>query len=263
MTTIEAHGLAVDYADSPRALAGVDLTVRGGELVVVLGPNGSGKSTLVKCLAGILTPDEGEVRLDGADVLRMDARERSRSIAVLPQELRSLTDVTVEAFALGGRYGHLGLLRRPLARDRELVQRALELGDAADLAERLVTELSGGQRQRVLLARAIAQEASLWLVDEPTSSLDPEHQLSVFALLSREVHEAGRGALVVTHDLNLASQFATRVLLLERGRLVAEGTAAEVLRPEVLEPVYGPDLVYGTLRSRGAGEKPFVLPWLE
>ena len=130
----------------------------------------------------------------------------------------------------------------------------------ADLGGRLMTELSGGQRQRVLVARALAQEARVWLVDEPTASLDPEHQIHVFGLISRTVQH-DRAAIVVTHDLNLASQFATRLALVDDGRLVAEGTVEEVLRREVLEPVYGPALHFGTRRHADGSERPFVLPW--
>ena len=137
-------------------------------------------------------------------------------------------------------------------------------------AERPLSELSGGQLQRVLIARALAQQADVLLVDEPTSSLDPEHQIGVFELVARLTRE-GRAAVVVTHELNLASQFATRLLLINEGRAVAEGTVDEVLRKEVLEPVYGRHLAYGTLPVRTgprAGEshadeqRPFVVPWL-
>jgi iron complex transport system ATP-binding protein len=134
---------------------------------------------------------------------------------------------------------------------------ALAEADAADLCGRLLSRLSGGQRQRVLVARALAQEADLLLFDEPTASLDPEHQVRVFALIG-ELARRGRAAVVATHELSLASRFATRAVLLDRGRARASGTAEEVLAPAVLEPVYGRHLWYG----RGPGGRPVVVPWL-
>ena len=130
----------------------------------------------------------------------------------------------------------------------------------ADLADRPLPALSGGQRQRALVARALAQEARLLLVDEPTNALDPEHQLQVFDLIAG-LADHGRAAVVVTHDLNLASQFATRVVLLDEGQKVADGPVGEVLVREVLEPVYGPNLRYASWSVPGGGERPVVLPW--
>ena len=255
---LQAHGLMFEYPGAIRAVNGFDLSFEAGELLVVIGPNGSGKTTLLKLLAGLLEPLEGEVKLDGEPLETLSARARARRIAVVPQFLRSLPDITVEDFVLGGRYGYLGMFQQETARDREVVQRALQDADLADLAERLVSQLSGGQRQRVLIARALAQEAEVLLVDEPSNSLDPEHQIRVFELLASLTRE-GRGALVVTHDLNLASQFASRILVVREGRPVTSGSPAEVLRREVLEPIYGPNLRYGTFP--GTEDHPFVLPW--
>jgi iron complex transport system ATP-binding protein len=257
---VEARGVVHDYPGPLRALHGADLELRRGELLVVIGPNGSGKSTLLRCLAGLLAPTQGQVLLDGRPLHELGPRERARRLAVVPQYLPALPDLTVQAFTLGGRYSWLGRWRGPQLHDLEVVRAALRDCDAAELGGRLLTELSGGQRQRVLIARALAQEAGALLVDEPTSSLDPEHQVRVLALLERLV-DGGRAALVVTHDLNLAGQFADRVALLDAGRVVANGSVEQVLRREVLEPVYGRHLHYGRLGGAG-GERPFVLPWL-
>ena len=257
---LEGRGVAHVYPGDVRALDGVDVLVREGELLVVIGPNGSGKSTLLRALAGLLVPTRGDVRAGGDPVRALDPRERARRVAVVPQYLPALPEVSVEAFALGGRYAWLRPWRGPDARDLEHVRAALESCDALDLAARDMRELSGGQRQRVLVARALAQEARAVLVDEPTSSLDPEHQVRTFELLAQLACD-GRGALVVTHDLNLASQFADRVALLDGGRVVAEGRVAEVLTRDVLEPVYGRHLHYGELPVVGGGARPFVLPW--
>lgn len=262
MTLLEARGLVHEYQGGFRALDGVDFALADGELAVAIGPNGSGKTTLLRRLAGLLAGGPGDVRLGGRVLASLSPRERAKRIAFVPQALIALPEVTSLDFVLGGRYGHLGFWRQLAGVDREVARRALADADAAEFEARLLVELSAGQRQRVLVARALAQEADLLLVDEPTSSLDPEHQISVFALLARLTCE-GRGVLVVTHDLNLASQFATRVSLLDRGRVVATGSAREVLRREVLEPVYGKNLRYGSWPGPTPGEeRPFVVPWL-
>lgn len=259
---LQAKGLAFEYPGPLKALAGADLELREGELLVVLGPNGSGKSTLLRCLAGLEVPLAGSVELMGEPVLATEVRERARRVAVVPQYLPGLPGVDVHDFVLGGRYAWLRPWRGPARDDLDAVAAALRSADAAELGARGLDELSGGQRQRVLIARALAQEARVLLVDEPTSSLDPEHQVAVFELLAR-LAGAERGAVVVTHDLNLASQFADRVVLMHRGRTVAGGTVDEVLRREVLEPVYGEHLHYGRIAAADGRERPFVLPWLD
>jgi len=265
---LEANSLVLDYPGPLRALDGLDLALEPRELLAVIGPNGAGKSTLIKLLAGLLPPTEGGVRLEGAALSSYRSRERARRIAVVPQHVPGLADVGVEGFVLGGRYAHQSAWERWRGAgpaDRASVGRALEQCDASEFGGRLLSELSGGQRQRVLIARALAQEPRILLIDEPTSSLDPEHQLKTFRLVAQLV-EGGRSAVVVTHDLNLAGQFATRLLLIDEGRAAAEGDARALLRPEVLEPVYGESFHYGSWPAmEGAspgGERPLVLPWL-
>ncbi|MEM7308123.1 MAG: ABC transporter ATP-binding protein [Planctomycetota bacterium] len=255
---VQARALSFAYPDGTTAVGGVDLGVAAGELVVLLGPNGSGKSTLLKLLGGLLAPDHGGVSLDGRPLSSFRPRERARRVAVVPQDVPPVREIRADAFVAGGRYAHLGFLRDLSARDHEAVRSALQDADAGTLGERLLAELSGGQRQRVLLARALAQEADLLLFDEPTASLDPDHQVRAFARIAGLV-ERGRGAVVATHDLTLASQFATRVALLVAGRIAAAGAPAAVLRREVLEPVYGPHLWYGAAEE-GDG-RPIVVPW--
>jgi len=269
----EARGVAYAYPatgsgrepDAPTAVAGVDLAVAPGELVCLLGPNGSGKSTLLKLLGGLLAPDRGEVHLEGVPIASLLPRERARRVALVPQYLPTIAQVHVRDFVSAGRYAHLGFWRDHTARDRDAVDAALVEADAADLADRMLTELSGGQRQRVLVARALAQEADLLLFDEPTASLDPDHQVRTFALIAELLARApatpdgrGRAAVVATHELSLASRFASRAVLLAAGAVRAAGPPAEILTRPVLEPVYGPHLWFGE-----AGEgRPIVVPWL-
>ncbi len=257
VSALSAAGLHFTFENGVRAVEGVDLVLQDGELLVVLGPNGSGKSTLLRLLAGLLVPGRGQVLLDGEALSGLAPRERARRLAVVPQALAALPEVTVESFVLGGRYAHIDRWRGSQPADRQAVREALEAADVADLRARALPDLSGGQRQRVLVARALAQQTRRLLVDEPTAALDLQHQLRVFELLARLARQ-GRAVLVVTHDANLASQFADRVALLHAGRLCALGPPREVLRREVLGPVYGPHLHFGALPDG----TPFVLPWL-
>jgi len=261
VSALSASGLVFAYPEGPRVLDGLDIELCSGELVAVLGPNGAGKSTLVRVLAGLAPPQAGRVELDGRDLGTLSPRERARAVALVPQELARIPQVRVDDFVLGGRYAHDVRWRRAHGNDRDVVQAALAACDVADLGARALDQLSGGQRQRVLVARALAQETGVVLVDEPTSSLDPEHQLGMFELLARLTCER-RAVLVVTHDLNLASQFATRLDVVAGGRVAVRGSAHEVLRPDVLHPIYGERLAFGRLPGRdGRGERPFVLPW--
>ena len=253
---VEARGLRFGYEAGAEVLSGVDLTLAAGEVLFVLGPNGCGKTTLVHLLCGCLEPAGGEVLLGGQDARRLDARGCATAVAVVPQELDGVGTVPVERFVLGGRFAHVPRWRSPSAHDRARCDEALERAQASGFRGRLLGQLSAGQRQRVHLARALAQEAPALLLDEPTSALDPGHQVEVLDL-ARAQARAGAGVLVVTHDLNLTSQYATRVLLLAGGRAAAEGPPAEVLRPEVLRPVYGERLWFGTFPDSGL---PIVLP---
>ncbi|MFT5049889.1 MAG: iron complex transport system ATP-binding protein [Chlamydiales bacterium] len=261
MVDLNAHALDYEYPGPVRAVAGVDLHLGGDELVCILGPNGSGKSTLLRLLAGVSAPQSGHVELNGRRLDQFTARERARKVALVPQSLSAVPAISLRNFVLGGRYGHLDRWRRCDANDIATVERALASADMAGQGERLLTEISGGQRQRVMIARALAQEAEVLLVDEPTNSLDPGHQLSVFELIADQVR-TGHGVLVVTHDLNLASQFATRLVLMDQGSIRAQGSAEEVLRPEVLAPVYGNTLRFGEWPGIDGGiPRPYALPW--
>jgi iron complex transport system ATP-binding protein len=261
VSVLEARGLVHAYGGGPPAVDGLDLDLVAGELVCVLGPNGSGKSTLLRLACGLLTPASGTVSVTGRPLASLAPRERARELALIPAALRAVPDRSVAEFVLGGRYAHRQgwsrWLSGPGAGDRAAVERALAAADGSELADRRLDELSSGQFQRVLVARALAQEARLLLCDEPTTNLDPEHQVRVFLLLERLVR-AGHGVLVATHDFNLASRFAQRVLILEEGHLRAVGPTAEMLTREQLEPVFGRNLHYGRSAS---GAHPLVVPW--
>jgi iron complex transport system ATP-binding protein len=259
VSELVAQGLVFDYPGGRRALSGVELALRPGELVCLLGPNGSGKSTLLLLAAGLLVPSAGAVSLAGRPLAARTARQRAREIAFVPQGLRPLAGIEARAFVLGGRYAHRSPLEIWLggetSADRAALARALAEADAEELATRRLDELSLGQFQRVLLARALAQEAPLLLFDEPTAALDPEHQVRLFLLIERLV-AAGRTALVATHELALAGRFATRCVVLEGGRVVVDADPNRALTPAQLEPVFGRELHFASIAGR-----PLVVPW--
>jgi iron complex transport system ATP-binding protein len=259
VSPLEARGVLHEYPGGVRALAGVDLAFGERELAVLIGPNGSGKSTLLRSLGGLAAPTRGEVLLRGRPVRALDSRARARELASVPQVLRALPESDVLSFVLGGRYAHLGFLCRASARDLEVARRALAEVDGLDWRARTLAELSGGEGRRVLVARALAQESPILLFDEPTASLDPGHAVQLFELV-RALVDAGRTAVIATHELALAARYADRVVLLDRGRVVAEGRAEDVLVPARLEPVYGPSLHYGAVEE-GGREFPVVLAW--
>ncbi len=259
VTALEARGVAHEYPGGVRALAGVDLVLEEGKLALLVGPNGSGKSTLLRILGGILSPTRGEVEVRGRPIGAFSARTRARELASVPQALRALPETRVLAFVLGGRYAHLGFLGRAGTRDLELARRALSEVDGLDWCERLLGELSGGEGRRVLVARALAQESPILLFDEPTASLDPGHAVQLFELV-RALVDAGRTAVVATHELSLAGRYADRMVLLDGGRVAAQGTPREILVRERLEPVYGASLHFGEVEEDGRAF-PVVLPW--
>lgn len=235
---LAARDVRFAYAETPDrpVLDGVSLELRPGEVLALLGPNGAGKSTLLRCLAGILRPNGGEVRLDGRAMAEVPPRERARLLAFVPQHVPDRLPMTVFEAVLLGRRPYLSWRPRPADLDAALS--ALEALGIADLAGCEFSEISGGQRQKASLARALAQESRLLVMDEPTSSLDLRHQLEVMELLGRLARERGVGVVLAVHDLNLAARFATRALVLHRGRIRAEGPPGEAITAEIIREVY-------------------------
>ena len=231
--------LHVRLGGSP-VLRGVSWEVSRGEFVVVIGPNGSGKTTLLRALAGLIKASAGRIVIDGVDASGLSARERARSVAYLPQSSSSGYSFTAFEVALMGRYPSLGRFQLETQGDREIAYRALERTEAAQFAERRIGELSGGERQRVLMARTLAQQPQLLLLDEPTSNLDLKHQLSLMALVRGEVAN-GLAAVAVLHDLSLAARFADRLVLLKEGSVMADGPPGSVLTPANLRAAFEVD----------------------
>ncbi|MCB9883289.1 MAG: ABC transporter ATP-binding protein [Planctomycetes bacterium] len=253
-----ARDVTFRYEDKDPVLRGVTLALEPGSLQSLIGPNGSGKSTLLQLLSGWLHPEAGHVQLHGNELASVAPRYRARAIAVLPQS-REMPHTTVERFVLGGRYAHLGPWRSVRRQDLDKVKEAMATTDTTAWSQRLLAELSGGERQRVYVARALAQEASILLCDEPTASLDVDHAVEIFELL-QGLTRAGRTVFVVTHDLNLASLYSRTIHLLHRGALVASGPPDAILRPEILGPVHGERIHYGHYPDGPGHGRPLLAP---
>lgn len=236
---VAVRDLTCRYAGAPRdALVDVSLEVRSGEFHALLGPNGSGKTTLLRAALGLVAPVQGRVEILARPAGDWSRRDLARVVGVVPQREENLFPQRVHETVLLGRYPHLSLFGGVRPADRTAVERALVACDVVDLADRWLWTLSGGEYQRVRLARALAQEPKLLVLDEPTASLDLRHEMELFELVRLLVDTQGLAALMITHHVNLAARFADQVLILAEGRAVARGAPAGVLTRETVERVF-------------------------
>jgi iron complex transport system ATP-binding protein len=236
---LEAREISINYGERV-AVADVSLCTAPGEITAIIGPNGAGKSTLIRALNGALLPSNGEVLLDEKPLRSFARRAVARRIAVVAQEADLRFPVTVQEFVLGGRYAWsgMGLWGWETEQDLAVTREVLRETELEDLSARLMSELSGGERQRAVLARALATEAGVLLLDEPTANLDLAHQATLLRLVRARCDQERAAALIVTHDINLAAEFADRVLLLLKGRCLASGKPEDVLTAELLREVF-------------------------
>lgn len=255
---LEVRGVSFSYGTRP-ALEDVSLVARAGELVALVGPNGAGKSTLLRLACGLLAPESGSVRLAGLEAHAAPRRAVARVCALVPQEPKAPWPFTVREAVMMGRAPHQGLLAIAGPFDHGAVDGALAACDLLALAGRRLDELSGGERRRVFFARALAQEPRVLLLDEPTAFLDLAHQVSAMGM-ARVAARAGLCVVAVLHDLNLAAATADRLLVLSRGRLVADGAPGPVLTAERVRQVWGIEVWRGENAASGA---PVVLPLWE
>src|SRR5512141_2098656 len=237
MNMLKIEGLSVSYGKR-RVLRGVSLEVQSGEILALIGPNGSGKSTLIRAASGVLPVQGGSVYVDGKAVSQLSTMERARYLAVVPQARNMPPAFSVYESILLGRTPYLGWLGRAGEHDHERVRYALERTQMEPFADRMVGELSGGEQQRVLLARALAQDTPVLLLDEPTTHLDLQHREALVHLVRELARTRQLAVLMVLHDLNLASLYADRVSLLVDGEMQATGTPDEVLTEATLSRVY-------------------------
>lgn len=234
---LEVKDISVSYSER-MVLDALSFEIREGEIIVLLGANGAGKTTLIKAINGTLPVVSGEVLLDGEKLSSMSRREIAGKIAVVAQENETRFPITVLEFVLSGRFVHGRAFGWESAADIELAKRALSDCDLDEYGSRLMNELSGGERQRVVLARALAAGAGILLLDEPTANLDIAHQAMMFRLVRKRCEECRCSAIIITHDLNLAAEFADEIILLKDGSIAAKGRPEEVLTAENIEDVF-------------------------
>jgi iron complex transport system ATP-binding protein len=254
--TLEARRVTFSFNGAP-VLDRVDLCLEPGRILGVIGPNGAGKSTLVKLLSRLLLPASGAVRLNGRDLSHWRAADLARMLAVVPQDPELPPAFSAWEMVLMGRTPYLGWMGRESERDRDIVRRAMEDTGVWHLSRRLIGQLSGGERQRVVVARALAQESCVLLLDEPTAYLDINHQVEVLSLVAGLVKERALAALAIFHDLNLAAQYCDELVLLDRGQVAARGAVDRVLTPSLLQRVYGTKVVVAPHPQNGL---PVVFP---
>ena len=237
MPLLSVDGVSFKYGEQ-WVLRGIGFEVAKGDFLGIIGPNGSGKTTLLRVIDGILKPQEGEVRLEGTEVGRLRREALARSVAVVPQYSALAFPFSVEEVVLMGRSPHLGRWRFEGERDLRIAREAMEMTDTLALAARDMESLSGGERQRVLIARALAQEPRLMLLDEPTAFLDIRHQVDFFDRIRALNRERGLTVIAVTHDINLAAHYCDRIILLKDGRIEAAGPVEDVITEEHIRKAY-------------------------
>jgi iron complex transport system ATP-binding protein len=236
--TVDIRNVSFAY-EKQAVIRTLSLAVEKGVLYTIIGPNGSGKTTLVRLIAGSLKAADGSIDILGKPIQSYRRKSLARQVAMVPQMIALDFPFSVAEFVAMGRSPHLGLLGLTTAADTEIVNRAMRFTEIEQLAERTLNQLSGGERQRALIARAICQEPRIILLDEPTAALDPAHQIRVMDLMEKLKEEQQVTVIMVSHDLNLASLYGDRILLLDRGRIIADGSPSRVLTGENLERAYG------------------------
>ena len=232
------------------------LNLTTGVVTCIVGPNGSGKSTLLRIASGILKPSAGTVTLDDNDIHSMSRRTIARTMGYLPQESPTLYDYTVDDVIQMGRYAHQKGLVAVNSNDADIVSAAIKTVGLAKYHNRILSHLSGGERRRALIASVLAQQPQLMLLDEPTSGLDIHHASGIFKLLS-SLAQAGPGIVIVTHDINLASLFCDRIIILKNGAIKADGTPNEIITTDIMQSLYGHEIL---IQQHPEIDRPVVLP---
>ncbi len=238
MRAVEVRDLSFSYRNG-RVIDGISFSVDVGEVLGVIGPNSTGKTTLLRLLSRVLVPEAGAIRLFDRDLQALTRREVARTVAVVPQEFQVAFPFTVEQVVAMGRYPYVRGIGLETTEDRLAVERALGETGTAHLLKKYLDQLSGGEKQRVVIARALAQDPRLLLLDEPTAHLDLSHHLEILRLLGRLKAERGLTVVLVSHDLNAAAECSDRLLLLREGAILTAGRPEEVMQPAIIEKAYG------------------------
>lgn len=255
MDLLRVDDLICGYGDA-KVLKGVSFSVKRGDFLGIVGPNGAGKTTLFRAITRIIKPWKGEISYCGKDLNRISRRALAREVAVLPQILDISFSFSVEQFISMGRFPHLKKFRGLSRYDLEVIEKVIALCDVLAFRERRISELSGGERQRAILAQGFAQEPRLLLLDEPTAHLDIGHQVEILDLIRRLNRQGDLTVIMVLHDLNLASEYCDRLILLKEGRIFKEGGPKEVLTFENIEKVYNTVVI---VKENPVSLKPYIL----
>jgi len=256
---IELKNISFSYDDGPAVLRHLSLKITKGEFVGILGPNGSGKTTLLKIISGTLKPQKGEMTLDGRSIETVRRKDRAKFIAVVPQETSIPFSFSALEVVLMGRAPYLPPFGFETKEDIAVAKSAMSATDVSSMAERNIQELSGGEKQRVIVARALAQEPRLLLLDEPTTYLDIKHQMDLYRLVKKRNEEDGLTVITVLHDINLASTFCDRIIFLKHGGIVADGTPHDVIKYAKIKEVFDTEVYVGINDLTGM---PYYVPFL-
>lgn len=249
-----SNSIHFSYPKGPEVIRGIDCQVREGEILGILGPNGSGKTTFLHLLAGLYVPQAGEVRLNGRDLKSYSCRDIAQHVSLVEQSHEIRLPFSVWDVVLMGRQAYQPWFGFDSREDRRIAEEALVATNTHPLRHRVITELSGGEQRRVLIARALAQNTPVMIYDEPTSQLDIRYQLEICELLQRLRDKQCRSIIVTLHDINLAALYCDRLLLLQEGTVVSQGTPQEVITSENLAGVYG---VRVSVDTDAASDRPF------
>jgi len=251
---LKINNLHAGYLDKT-IIKDVSFSVNKGEFIGILGPNGAGKSTLLKAMSRTVKPSSGNILYQGKDIYKSSLNETARLIAVVPQDTLIVFEYLVWDIVMMGRIPYLKKLMSQAQEDLEITQRCLQLTKTQELADRYINELSAGERQSVIIAKALAQEPELLLLDEPTSHLDISHQIQIFDLIKGLSKKENLTVIAVLHDLNLASEYCDRLLLMNNGEIVVQGAPTEVIDYKIIEKVYKTVVVVG---KNPISKKPYV-----
>lgn len=255
MDILKINDLSCGY-DICEVIKNISFSVREGDFLGIIGPNGAGKTTLFRAITGIVKPQKGDILYNGKDTFKILPRDFAREVAVIPQILEIPFSFLVEDFVLMGRFPHLDRFEALKQLDYEILEDALKLTDTYHLRKRKICDLSGGEKQRVILAQGFTQQPCLLLLDEPTSHLDIAHQVKILNLVKKLNKERGLTVIVVLHDLNLASSYCDKLILLNEGEIFKEGTPQKVLTYQNIEEVYRTVVI---VRENPLSLKPYVL----
>jgi iron complex transport system ATP-binding protein len=257
LSILYSQGVSYYYRGKIQALADVDFSVAKGDFVSILGPNGSGKSTLLGVMSGVLKPASGIVKLGEKNIGEMDRKSIARKIAYVPQNIQVDFPFSCREIVLMGRFPHLSGLGIEKTVDKEAAERAIEQTGISHLADRMIHQLSGGERQRVFIAQAIAAEPEILMLDEPVSALDIKYKIQIMDLLKKLNEEKNITIIAILHDLNLATSYASSILLLKKGRVYKSGSPAEAVRVDFIRDVF--DIEVDILNNPETGES-FIVP---